>query len=188
MRRAVRVAIVAAVALGATAAPAAAAVFVRSAGGRIDIADDGGSVIRYGVSAGQFLLYASPAPTPSAACTTTADPTTVSCPMAGVALVNFALGTGSSLDRAVGDSGPPISLDVNVSGAGGDSISLDGGRNTVNVRNGQPDTVDCRNGGPNLRASIRAWTRSAPSATRRRPLRPPPRRRRRRRRCRRSAR
>jgi hypothetical protein len=50
----------------------------------------------------------------------------------------------------VGDSGPPISLDVNVSGGGGDTIGLDGGRNTVNVRNGQPDTVSCRNGGPNL--------------------------------------
>ena len=41
-------------------------------------------------------------------------------------------------------------LDVNVSGAGGDTINLDGGRNTINVRNGQPDTVNCRNGGPNL--------------------------------------
>ena len=150
MRSAVRVAILAAVALGATAAPAAAAVFVRSAGGRLDIADGGASVIRYGVSAGQFLLYATPAPTPSAACTTTTDPNTVSCPMAGVTLVNFALGTGSSLDRAVGDGGPPSSLDVNVSGAGGDRIDLDGGRNTINVRNGQPDTVNCRNGGPNL--------------------------------------
>jgi hypothetical protein len=150
MRSAVRVAILAAVTLGATAGPAAAAVIVRSAGGRIDIADGGSSVMRYGVSAGQFLLYASPVPTPSAGCATTSDPNTVGCPMAGVTLVNFALGTGSSLDRAVGDSGPPISLDVNVSGGGGDNISLDGGRNTVNVRNGQPDTVSCRNGGPNL--------------------------------------
>ena len=140
----------AAVATAAAPAPIAAAVFVRAAGGRIDIADGGSSVMRYGVSAGQFLLYATPVPTPSAGCATTSVPNTVGCPMAGVTLVNFALGTGSSLDRAVGDSGVPISLDVNVSGGGGDSISLDGGRNTINVRNGQADTVNCRNGGPNL--------------------------------------
>jgi hypothetical protein len=150
MRRAIRAATAAVVALGAVATPAAAAVFVGSAGGRIDVADGGGSAIRYGVSAGQFLLYASPAPTPSAGCTTTTDPNAVSCPMAGVTLVNFALGPGSSLDRAVGDSGPPTSVDVNVSGAGSNSIKLEGGRNTINVRNGQPDTVDCRNGGPNV--------------------------------------
>ena len=140
----------AAVATAAMPAPVAAAVIVRSAGGRIDIADGGASVIRYGVSAGRFLLYASPVPTPSAGCTTTNDPNTVGCPMAGANLVNFAIGPGSSLDRAVGDSGLPIALDVNVSGAGGDTINLDGGRNTINVRNGQPDTVNCRNGGPNL--------------------------------------
>ena len=152
MTNAIRAAMLAAVALGATAAPAAAAVFVGSAGGRIDVADGGGSVIRYGVSAGEFLLSASPAPTPSAGCTTTADPSTVHCSMAGVALVNLALGAGSSLDRSVGDSGPPISLDVNVAGAGSDTINLDGGRNTINVRNGAPDTVTCRNGGPNVTA------------------------------------
>jgi hypothetical protein len=72
--------------------------------------------------------------------------------MAGVALVNLALGARSSLVRAVGDSGPPPSLDVNVAGAGGDTINLDGGRNTINVRNGAPDTVTCRNGGPNVTA------------------------------------
>jgi hypothetical protein len=150
MRRAIRVAALAAVALGATAVPAAAAVFVGSPSGRIDIADGGGAGIRYGVSGGQFLLYASPAPTPSAGCSTTADPGTVTCPMAGVTLVNFALGAGSSLQRAAGDSGPPASVDVNVSGAGSDTIDLEGGRNTINVRNGRPDTVTCRNGGPNV--------------------------------------
>ena len=46
MRNAIRVATLAAAALGATAAPGAAAVFVGSAGGRIDVADGGGSVIR----------------------------------------------------------------------------------------------------------------------------------------------
>ena len=149
-RRAIRVVALVAVALGATAVPAAAAVFVGSSSGRIDIADGGGAAIRYGVSGGQFLLYASPAPTPSAGCTTTADPNTVSCPMAGVTLLNLALGIGSSLARAAGDGGPPASVDVNVSGAGGDSIALDGGRNTVNVRNGQPDTVTCQNSAPNV--------------------------------------
>ena len=54
----------AAVATAAMPAPVAAAVIVRSAGGRIDIADGGASVIRYGVSAGRFLLYASPVPPP----------------------------------------------------------------------------------------------------------------------------
>jgi hypothetical protein len=148
--RAIAVAVLVAVALGATAVPAAAAVFVGSPSGRIDIADGGGAAIRYGVSGGHFLLYASPAPTPSAGCTTTADPNTVSCAMAGVTLVNFAIGIGSSLTRGAGDGGPPASVDVNVSGAGGDSIALEGGRNTVNVRNGEPDTVSCQNGGPNV--------------------------------------
>jgi hypothetical protein len=150
MRRAIRATTFAVVAFGAMTAPAAAAVFVGSTGGRIDIADGGASSIRYGVSAGRFLLYASPAPTPSAGCTTTTDPNVVTCPMASIALVNFALGSGSSLDRAVGDSGPATSVDVNVSGAGGDTINLEGGRNTINVRNGRPDTVSCRNGGPNV--------------------------------------
>jgi hypothetical protein len=150
MRRAIRATTFAVVAFGAMTAPAAAAVFVGSTGGRIDIADGGASSIGYGVSAGQFLLYASPAPTPSAGCTNTTDPNVVTCPMAGIALVNFALGAGSSLDRAVGDSGPATSVDVNVSGAGGDTINLEGGRNTINVRNGRPDTVNCRNGGPNV--------------------------------------
>ena len=150
MRRAIRATTVAVLAFGAMTAPAAAAVFVGSTGGRIDVADGGASSIRYGVSAGQFLLYASPAPTPSAGCTTTTDPNVVTCPMAGIALVNFALGSGSSLDRAVGDSGPPTSVDVNVSGAGGDTINLEGARNTINVHNGGPDTVNCRNGGPNV--------------------------------------
>ena len=150
MRRAIRATTFAVVGFGATTAPAAAAVFVGSTGGRIDVADGGASSIRYGVSAGQFLLYASPAPTPSAGCTTTTDPNVVTCPMAGIALVNFALGPGSSLDRAVGDSGPATSVDVNVSGAGGDTINLEGARNTINVRNGRPDTVNCRNGGPNV--------------------------------------
>jgi hypothetical protein len=108
MRRAIRATTFAVVAFGAMTAPAAAAVFVGSTGGRIDIADGGASSIRYGVSAGRFLLYASPAPTPSAGCTTTTDPNVVTCPMAGIALVNFALGSGSSLDRAVGDSGPAL--------------------------------------------------------------------------------
>jgi len=150
MRRAIRATTVAVLAFGAMTAPAAAAVFVGSTGGRIDVADGGASSIRYGVSAGQVLLYASPAPTPSAGCTTTTDPNVVTCPMAGIALVNFALGSGSSLDRAVGDSGPPTSVDVNVSGAGGDTINLEGARNTINVHNGGPDTVNCRNGGPNV--------------------------------------
>jgi hypothetical protein len=148
--RAIAVAVLVAVALGATAVPAAAAVFVGSSSGRIDVADGGGAAIRYGVSGGQFLLYASPAPTPSAGCTTTTDPNVVTCPMAGIALVNFALGAGSSLDRAVGDSGPATSVDVNVSGSGGDTINLEGARNTINVRNGRPDTVNCRSGGPNV--------------------------------------
>ena len=150
MRRAIRATTVAVLAFGAMTAPAAAAVFVGSTGGRIDVADGGASSIGYGVSAGRFLLYASPAPTPSAGCTTTTDPNVVTCPMAGIALVNFALGPGSSLDRAVGDSGPATSVDVNVSGAGGDTISLESARNTINVRNGRPDTVNCRNGGPNV--------------------------------------
>jgi hypothetical protein len=150
MRRAIRATTVAVLAFGAMTAPAAAAVFVGSTGGRIDVADGGASSIGYGVSAGRFLLYASPAPTPSAGCTTTTDPNVVTCPMAGIALVNFALGSGSSLDRAVGDSGPPTSVDVNVSGAGGDTINLEGARNTINVHNGGPDTVNCRNGGPNV--------------------------------------
>jgi hypothetical protein len=150
MRRAIRAAILAAVALGAMTAPAAAAVFVGSPSGRIDVADGGGSALRYGVSGGQFLLYASPAPTPSAGCASTTDPNVVTCPMAGVTLVNFALGAGSSLERAVGDSGPATSVDVNVSGSGSDSIALEGGRNTINVRNGRPDTVTCRNSGPNV--------------------------------------
>ena len=150
MRRAIRAAILAVVALGAMTAPAAAAVFVGSPGGRIDVADGGGSAIRYGVSGGQFLLYASPAPAPSAGCASTTDPNVVTCPMAGVTLVNFALGAGSSLERAVGDSGPATSVDVNVSGSGSDSIALEGGRNTINVRNGRPDTVTCRNSGPNV--------------------------------------
>jgi hypothetical protein len=150
MRRVLRAGALAVVALGVMTAPAAAAVFVGAAGGRIDVADGGGSSVRYGVSGGQFLLSANPAPTPSAGCTTTADPNAVTCPTAGVTLVNFALGAGSSLDRAVGDSGPPSSLDVNVAGAGSDSINLEGGRNTINVRNGRPDTVNCRNGGPNV--------------------------------------